>query len=692
MSILRRRHFKRRKKGLSNGKKRILIINSTLVFFFFIGMGYSVLGTDLNILGTVTTKKYVAPTLYNVMKSYAEEGVYAKEYTGEHQDSMVGVGDKKIYHFYGSNDTNAIAILDKNNVIFANHCWQMIRTTDTGGVKMIYNGEAENGQCLNTRSNHVGYASLTTQSLNTTYYYGTSYEYDKTNNVFSLSGTVTTGTINTGEYTCKATTADGTCATLYLVDNLKSGTTYNVIPLNGNSHYSQFGTLQFNQQYTSPADVGYMYNTVYPVNEKKHIFYIQSSSMMVNTSYYYSDTIDYGNTVANQYTLTNPQLISSISNNEDLVGKYILSNGGNTSSVEAMYIVGISGTTLYYRRLMSGDLNITMQVGDSYTDNGDGTYTLDNATNLSYIDWYSGAYSSNKTKYVCDGVSATCTNLKHIANSTSKNYYYYWGVEHKYKYSESVSLSGSAYTLTGDIQEVWDMPNTTEHSKISTHHYTCFTTGTTCSKVYYTSRITTSVNYANVYVELTDVEDIETALTNMLSKDDVNAINSTIKSGVDAWYKKYLLNYSEKLEDTIFCNDRSIKSLGGWDPNGGSISTGYLQFKNHTLNSDLSCTNETDKFSLSNNKAQLTYPVGLMTLPEMYILNTDKTRISEKEYWLFSPDSFDNYAVERLIYSSGIIILGSVNQDKGVRPAVSLKPGTVYSDGEGSMANPYVVE
>ena len=30
--------------------------------------------------------------------------------------------------------------MNKINVSFANYCWQIIRTTDTGGVKIIYNG------------------------------------------------------------------------------------------------------------------------------------------------------------------------------------------------------------------------------------------------------------------------------------------------------------------------------------------------------------------------------------------------------------------------------------------------------------------------------------------------------------------------------------------------------------------------
>ncbi len=40
---------------------------------------------------------------------------------------------KDIYYFRGE--------IDNNNVIWANKCWKMMRTTYTGGVKMIYNGD-----------------------------------------------------------------------------------------------------------------------------------------------------------------------------------------------------------------------------------------------------------------------------------------------------------------------------------------------------------------------------------------------------------------------------------------------------------------------------------------------------------------------------------------------------------------------
>lgn len=48
-----------------------------------------------------------------------------------------------IYYYRGEVD---------NNLIFANFCWKVVRTTETGGLKLIYNGVPKNGQCNNTGS------------------------------------------------------------------------------------------------------------------------------------------------------------------------------------------------------------------------------------------------------------------------------------------------------------------------------------------------------------------------------------------------------------------------------------------------------------------------------------------------------------------------------------------------------------
>ena len=53
-----------------------------------------------------------------------------------------------------------------------------------------------------------------------------------------------------------------------------------------------------------------------------------------------------------------------------------------------------------------------------------------------------------------------------------------------------------------------------------------------------------------------------------------NENNSTIKTYIDDWYKNNMLNYTNYLEDTVWCNDRSISELNGWNKD----SSGSLYF------------------------------------------------------------------------------------------------------------------
>ncbi len=68
--------------------------------------------------------------------------------TAENQ-SQAGVYTRKgtsndrypIYYYRG-----AYASVN-NNLIFNNYCWKIVRTTATGGIRIIYNGPASNGEC-----------------------------------------------------------------------------------------------------------------------------------------------------------------------------------------------------------------------------------------------------------------------------------------------------------------------------------------------------------------------------------------------------------------------------------------------------------------------------------------------------------------------------------------------------------------
>ena len=70
-------------------------------------------------------------------------------------------GNVPVYYYRGNVD---------NRVIFANFCWRIIRTTETGGVNLIYDGVPSNGQCNNTGSNStIGNSAFNSSSNNAKY-------------------------------------------------------------------------------------------------------------------------------------------------------------------------------------------------------------------------------------------------------------------------------------------------------------------------------------------------------------------------------------------------------------------------------------------------------------------------------------------------------------------------------------------
>ena len=231
------------------------------------------------------------------------------------------------------------------------------------------------------------------------------------------------------------------------------------------------------------------------------------------------------------------------------------------------------------------------------------------------------------------------------------------------------------------------------YNTINNNHYTCMTTGTTCSSIYYVYYTDSSKAY---YITLTNGKSVNDALNEMLYANDVNKNDSTIKAYIDSWYESNIKGkYEDKLEDTVFCNDRlmSNESSNGWNPNGGSTST-YLEFKNYNRsNQSLVCANETDRFSHSNTKAYLKYPIGLLSVPELSLARYRSSHYfnSGQYVGLASPSRLDiTGAIVSVAYSGGLLATNAYGW-RSVRPSVSLKPKTYFSTGDGSFTNPFVI-
>ena len=166
-----------------------------------------------------------------------------------------------------------------------------------------------------------------------------------------------------------------------------------------------------------------------------------------------------------------------------------------------------------------------------------------------------------------------------------------------------------------------------------------------------------------------------------------------------------MTSYTSNLEDTIWCNDRSISSLGGWNPNGGNTTSNYqLYFNSYiraytTYSPSLSCpSNDSFTISNSNGNGALTYPVGLLTSDEIMMAggrygtaNNSYYLYTNQNYWAMSPNYFSSSnAYEFYVSPPGALYVIPVGGTYDARPAVSLKLGATWS-GSGTSTDPYTV-
>ena len=398
-------------------------------------------------------------------------------------------------------------------------------------------------------------------------------------------------------------------------------------------------------------------------------------------------------------------------------GKYTCKSSNSTtgtSCTTVYYIVANSTDSYMYSVPLSNNENkdktVTWTYGTGITKQGN-TYTLTGTGTLTFklADWYADyADSKYKNIYVCnDFTSATCTTARFITSTSNYqethvllNYTYYFASEINY----DSNTNTYSYDTNGTIVEVYDWYH--QYNTLNSNHYMCEnydSANNTCganNPIYYTNYTS---NTSMCYVILEGVTNIETALVNMLSKDTtennqiitVNKYNSAIKGVIDSWYENNLSSLSNYLDNNaVYCNDRTITSYGGWSKTGSTTSDYDLRFKYYNTpskaNATLTCANMTDRFSKTNEKATLLYPVGLLSEAERVMMYSGYARTGQ-EWWLVSPYRFDSGGVSARHVSTGYTNNHYVRSSYGLRPAIVLKPG-VEIEGLGTYEEPYVVK
>ena len=510
-------------------------------------------------------------SLYGTIKKRAKtDTTYLALYTGEGADTYAN----PVYYYKGN--------VQNNNVLFGGFCWKIVRTTETGGVKIVYNG-VQKDEVPISPIEQSSYANISNDATYPYTFDSTSKTWVSTNKTDGKTGTITFTVATAGDY--------------YLSYEVSSEANYD--------------KAKFYKNDTAIGDSNGYSGKV--------------SGTIALTGLTNSDVIKV------EYTKD-----GSDANGSDTVtfsiGKAI---GEPVKSCNNTGIDSQIGTSAF-----NNDYNSPAYVGYMYNT----VYT------------YSGKSMSSQSNIV---------------------------------FGNSFTYANGTYTLT-DAKTVatWS----SGYNTINNNHYTCMTTGTTCSSINYVYYADSESAY---YITLTNGKSVNDALNEMLYADDVNKNDSTIKTYIDSWYESNIKDkYDNKLEDTVFCNDRSMsnESSNGWNPIGGSTSTS-LQFKNYNANQSLVCANETDRFSMSNPKAKLKYPIGLLSLPELKLAGYGSSHYynNGQEVWLAYPSDLYNNSTYVGLTGSGGFLVNFANDSNGVRPSVSLKPNTEFTDGDGSFTNPFVI-
>ncbi len=330
----------------------------------------------------------------------------------------------------------------------------------------------------------------------------------------------------------------------------------------------------------------------------------------------------------------------------------------------------------------NGDGSVRMiYSGKSTSDTGDAVTIGDSQFNSKYWDPTYVGYKYNEDFSLHE--SNGTTGYDWFTNTTKYNF----GTGYTF------DQSTKKFTLTGDIKQLtW---NNNHDEIVNNQLYSCL--NTSCNVVY---KVTGYINGTQMRVQPISYS------SNSLLTAQTNTTDSPIKTKLDSWYKTNLTSYTSKLADETFCNDRSITSGSGYLTTPTTLYGAYTRLQDGKKPS-LKCSQNNDKFKMSNESAKLNYPVALITADEValaggrgyynggYSPNSNYYLYNGNYFWTLSPSSFDsNHSIAYVWYvmpSGSLAPWDYVTNSIGVRPVINLKANTLITKGDGSSLNPFVI-
>ena len=189
-----------------------------------------------------------------------------------------------------------------------------------------------------------------------------------------------------------------------------------------------------------------------------------------------------------------------------------------------------------------------------------------------------------------------------------------------------------------------------------------------------------------------------------------NTNNSTILTNLETWYTNNLKTYESVIDNSVWCNDKTNVTDTSYNPWGYSNVTGLGYAKNRTyygatqrlVSRNNSAGGTGPSLKCNGELSKITSKIGLITTDELayagYAVGTGNTTTYLQEnatdtyWWSLSPSDFGggSAGVWRVNGSNGGFGGDSVNDTRGVRPSISLKPSTNVT-GNGTSSTPYII-
>ena len=315
-----------------------------------------------------------------------------------------------VYYYRGNVD---------NHVLFANMCWRIIRTTETGGVKLIYNGVQKYAYETTTPIEKSFYTNVTNDTTYPYTFNSTNKTWTSTNKTHSATGSIAFSVATAGDYVLSYTVSSERydMALFY-----KNG-----IMLEEHSGTEE-GKIILSELTTSD---------VIKVEYKKN-----SSTSSGSDTVVFSVSKGEGNAIK---TCNNMGYNTTIGNSEF--------NSSGDSHVYVGYMYG----TIYrhsFKKISSLSGSIVFGNDITYTN---GTYTLKDTYTLTDVSNWSTEYSTiaNKYRYTCFTSSNTCKNINyidyaHFSSVLSNSYTYYFELSNGKNYLDILKEMSDSTTNTND--------------------------------------------------------------------------------------------------------------------------------------------------------------------------------------------------------------------------------------------------